>query len=89
MRTTVDIDKDVLNGLRGLSEKEDIPFKHLVNRLLREALNRPFVRQPPYKGPSFPMGPFLVPPEKALDYLDEQADREFVERMYRKKGERP
>lgn len=40
MRTTLDIDKPVLDGLKSLQKKEKIPLGKIASRLLAEALSR-------------------------------------------------
>jgi len=40
MRTTLDIEKPVLDGLRRLQKKEKIPLGKIASRLLAEALAR-------------------------------------------------
>ncbi len=40
MRTTLDLEKSVLEGLRNLQRKENLPLGKIASRLLAEALAR-------------------------------------------------
>jgi hypothetical protein len=40
MRTTLDLEKPVLDGLKSLQKKEKIPLGRIASRLLAEALTR-------------------------------------------------
>jgi len=40
MRTTINLDEDVLDKARALKDKLDIPFKAVINRALRIGLKR-------------------------------------------------
>jgi len=57
MRTTVDIESGLLQRLRREALRRRVPFKHLLNKLLRQGLDAP----PPspagrYRCPTFSMG---------------------------------
>lgn len=58
MRTTINIDNDVLEKARTLSARLRTPFKKVINEALRAGLDH--VRQPaecePYKTKPHPMG---------------------------------
>lgn len=63
MRTTIDLERALLERLRREALRRRIPFKTLLNKLLREGLDaRPAVPFA-YRGPVFAMGN----PEPALD----------------------
>jgi predicted DNA binding CopG/RHH family protein len=40
IKITINIDDDLLASLRGKSEKTGIPYQSLLNRLLRDAVNK-------------------------------------------------
>jgi hypothetical protein len=49
MRTTINIDEDVLERARALATKKSIPFKAVVNEALRTGLER--IERPPEHQP--------------------------------------
>ncbi len=57
MRTTVDIEKGLLQRLRDQAHKQGLSFKDYLNRVLRRGLEAP-QRRPaePYECPSYSMG---------------------------------
>jgi hypothetical protein len=57
MRTTIDLDADLLRRLRAEANRRRVPFKHLLNRILREGLEAPGTRAAePYRCPTFALG---------------------------------
>ncbi len=46
MRTTLDLEKPVLDGLKSLQKKEKLPLGKIASRLLAEALDRETSRKP-------------------------------------------
>ena len=46
MRTTLDLEKPVLDGLKSLQKKEKLPLGKIASRLLAEALDRESSRKP-------------------------------------------
>lgn len=40
IKITINIDDDVLHSLRGRAEESGVPYQSLLNRLLRDAVNR-------------------------------------------------
>jgi hypothetical protein len=57
MRTTVDIDDDLLTRLRAEATRRRVPFKHLLNRLLRAGLSAgPRPNAGRYRCPTHAMG---------------------------------
>ena len=75
MRTTVDIEEDLLTQLRNEAHRQGVPFKELLNRLLRRGLVTRAPAVPPYRAPKFNLGAPLRPLDKALavaDALDEE-----------------
>ena len=56
MRTTVDIEAGLLKRLRHEALRRRLPFKHLLNKLLRQGLERPDARPRRYRCPTFAMG---------------------------------
>ncbi len=58
MRTTVDIDAELLRRLRQEASRRGVPFKHLLNAVLRQGLGGSGAvrRTRRYRCPSFSMG---------------------------------
>ena len=63
MRTTIDLERALLERLRREALRRRIPFKTLLNKLLREGLAARPVAPSAFHGPVFAMGN----PEPALD----------------------
>jgi hypothetical protein len=70
MRTTVDLDGDLLDRLREEAHRQGVTFKKLLNRVLRRGLEGPAPELPPYRCPGFSMGAPLRPLDKALAVAD-------------------
>lgn len=81
MRTTVDIEQDLLTLLRDEAHRQGVPFKELLNRLLRRGLETPAPDLPPYQCPEFAMGEPLRPLSKALALADSLDDEERSRKM--------
>jgi len=66
MRTTLNVDDDLLRRLRRESERSRTSFRETVNRVLRLGLERiqPPEGRPAYRCPTFSMG---FPPHAAQD----------------------
>lgn len=84
MRTTVDIEPGLLKRLRHEALRRRVPFKHLLNRLLRQGLEAPptatAVR---YQCPTFAMG-VPAPPvslDKALGLAAALEDEEIAREL--------
>ena len=59
MRTTLDLEKPVLDGLKDLQKKEKVSLGKIASRLLAEALDKEFASKPspkPLQWISSPMG---------------------------------
>ena len=57
MRTTIDIEADLLKRLRDEALKRGVSFKEVVSGVIRRALDAaPPDKLRPYKGPTFAMG---------------------------------
>lgn len=57
MRTTVDIDQDLLQRLRTIADDEGIPFKDALNRAITRGLTpAPATAREPYRMPTFDFG---------------------------------
>ena len=66
MRTTLDIEPGLLKRLRHEALRRRVPFKHLLNRLLRQGLEGPPAAPAGrYRCPTFAMG--TPAPTVALD----------------------
>jgi len=66
MRTTIDIDEDLLKALRDRAHETGQSFKKVFNTILRRGLGakKPLRRTKPYRCPVFAMGD---PAEKGVD----------------------
>ncbi|HEY5218719.1 MAG TPA: hypothetical protein VIJ16_02865 [Gemmatimonadaceae bacterium] len=86
MRTTIDLDPHLLKRLRDEAHRRGVPFKDLLNGVVRRGLEeRP--RQPAktYRCPAFSMGAPTHSLDKALAIADAmEADEVARELMLRK-----
>ena len=83
MRTTVDIEPGLLKRLRHEALRRGVPFKHLLNRLLRHGLEAPpAAAARRYPCPTFAMRAPTGSLDKALGLAaaleDEEVTREIV-----------
>jgi hypothetical protein len=87
MRTTIDIDADILRRLREEAERGGIPLRTAVDRVLRAGLERiqPRPERPRYTSPTFHMGAAAVPLDKALQLAAELEDEEVLRKLARRK----
>ena len=86
MRTTVDIEPGILKALKREAAKRRVPFKHLLNRFLRQALTTaPEKPATPYRLPTFSMGAPLFNVDKALSVAASLEDEETVRKMHLRK----
>lgn len=82
MRTTVDIEPGLLRSIRREARKRNVPFKHLLNRLLRQALADPPPKPAqPYRLPTFSMGEPLFNLDKALSVAAALEDEEIIRKL--------
>lgn len=83
MRTTVDLDADLLEQLRDEAHRLGIPLKHLLNSLLRRGLERGPVEIEPYECPEFSMGEARsgIDLDKALRVASTLEDEEIARRL--------
>jgi hypothetical protein len=72
MRTTVDLDADLLERLRVESARRRTSFKQLLNMAIRNGLAAPETRRAPYAMPKFHLGRVRegVNLDRALDLAD-------------------
>ena len=84
MRTTVDIDQNLLERLREEAHAEGIPFRAILNRTIRRGLVAPSAEVTAYVCPAFSMGP----PQRELDKALALADALEGEEVARKLSER-
>jgi hypothetical protein len=88
MRTTIDIDADLLERLRLESARRRVSFKQLLNTALRNGLAAPDTRRPkPYVMPTFRMGTVRegVDLDRALAVADELSAAEVAAKIERRK----
>ncbi len=88
MRTTVDLDPDLLEQLRVLAVKRRVSFKQLLNEALRSALaKRGSGASTPYVMPSFRMGTVReeFDLDKALSLADALETAEVAAELERRK----
>jgi hypothetical protein len=86
MRTTLDIDEDLLRRLRDRAHAEGVPLKEMANRVIRRGLDQP--RPParvPYECPTFSMGAPLRPIDKALALADALEEDERAWKLAQRK----
>lgn len=83
MRTTIDLDADLLDRLRREANRRRIPFKQLLNLTLRAGLERRPPKPAPYRLPTFSMGPAApgVNLDKALDLAATLQDGETAREL--------
>lgn len=84
MRTTLNVDDDLLQRLRREAERSGTPFRATLNRVLRLGLERvqPESPQPPYRCPTFSMGfPPLSNLDKALQLAAQLEDEEIQHKL--------
>lgn len=88
MRTTVDLDPDLLERLRVESARRGTSFKQLLNAAIRNGLAAPETRRPrPYSVPTFPLGQVRegVNLDKALYVADHLEASEITGKLERRK----
>jgi hypothetical protein len=84
VRTTVNIDDELLETLKGRAHEEDLPFTQLLNRALRagiEALERPPARRPRHREQAFAMGEPRFDLDRALALAAALEDEETVRKL--------
>lgn len=87
MRTTVDLDPDLLERLRREAHRRRIPFKQVLNAAIRAGLsNKRVGTAAPYVMPVFSLGSVLGGQrlDKALSLASSLEDREVAEEMERR-----
>ncbi len=86
MRTTIDLDADLLARLRRESERTRVPFKQLLNAALRAGLAKAAApRLPVYVLPTFGMGAPRVNLDKALAIAAQLEDAETALELERRR----
>lgn len=88
MRTTVDIDEGLLRRLRDEAHHRGVPFKQLLNRVLRRGMDRaPVRRTKPYRCPAFDLGKSAptVDLDKALRVAATLEDEETARELERRR----
>ena len=88
MRTTVDLDADLLERLRVESARRRTSFKQLLNMAIRNGLAAPETRRSrPYALPKFHLGRVRegVNLDKALDLADRLEAAEIAGKLARRK----
>jgi len=82
MRTTVDLDGNLIKRLRAEAHRRGLSFKDLLNRVVQRGLaERPTAEPAPYRCPTFAMGAPLRPLDKALALADALADEEAAREL--------
>ncbi len=91
MRTTVDINADLLERLRQQANELGIPFKDALNQAITRGLTSPrSAPRTPYKMPTFPLGL-----EESLDIarinqiLADEDTESFMRKFYRDQESKP
>lgn len=84
MRTTLNVDEDLLQTLRAEAERTRTPFRQVLNRALRMGLERlhPSPARQTYRTPVFNMGDAgAFDMDKALRIAAELEDDETIRKM--------
>lgn len=82
MRTTVDIDRQLLKHLRAEAHRRGVSFKEFLNRVLYRGLeHRSRAETTPYRCPTFPVGIPLRPLDQALAFADALPDEEIAREL--------
>lgn len=85
MRTTVDLERSLLERLRREALRRRVPFKHLLNRLLREGLEARPAGPAAYRCPTFGMGESGANLTKALGLAAALEDDEVARELTRRR----
>ena len=81
MRTTVDIERRLLERLRDAAHRERVSFKAFLNHTLRRGLESEASDAARYVCPTFSMGAPLRPIDKALAVADALEDEEMTRKL--------
>jgi Arc/MetJ family transcription regulator len=84
MRTTIDVDDEVMQELRRRSREEGVPLRRIVNAALRAAVERPgkAPARRRYRCPTYSMGQPRVPSlDRALATAADLETEEIVRKM--------
>lgn len=84
MRTTVDIEEDLLRAIRDLAHGEETTLRQVVNRAIRLGLKywrRTASRTKRYRCPTFDMGTSRYDLDRALGLAGELEDEEIARKM--------
>ena len=86
MRTTIDLDPELMRRLRAEAHRRAVPMKRLLNQVIRLGLDAPGASAP-YRCPTFSMGEpaAQVNLDKALRLSGELEDEETAREMERRK----
>ena len=90
MRTTLDIQEDLLKAMRKVAHQRGLPFKSVVDLALRKGLKAGLLKQTdssPYSCPAFSMGQAadLGRLDKALSLADELEEEEVARKLSMRK----
>jgi hypothetical protein len=81
MRTTIDVDTDLLRRLRAQAHRQGVSLKEALNGALRRGLDQPESRAEPYTCPTFDLGTPLRPLDRALALVDALEDEEVAREL--------
>ncbi len=86
MRTTIDIDDDLLRDLKKCAQKAQLPLKKVINSTIRKGIQNPAKSTPirPYKCTAYSMGKPLdssVNFDKALLLAEIMEDSEIARKL--------
>ena len=86
MRTTIDIDANLLRKLREEAHRHGVTLKDILHRVLQRGLaERPPSKAPQYRVPTFNMGAALAPLDKALALAAALEDKEALRDLNERK----
>lgn len=80
MRTTLTLDDDLASRLKQLAHERDVPFKQVVNEIIRQGLERAEATEA-YELPTFYMGVPLMDLTKAAQLADALDDEHRIRNM--------
>jgi hypothetical protein len=84
MRTTVNIDNELLEALKERAQEEDLSLTQVLNRALRagvQALDRPSAPRPRHRERTFAMGEPRLDLDRALAVAAALEDEETVRKL--------
>ncbi|MFO1432408.1 MAG: hypothetical protein U1F76_20080 [Candidatus Competibacteraceae bacterium] len=88
MRTTVQIDSELLETLKEQARQQNVSFTHFLNQTLRagiQAARASAVKKPRFEEKTFSMGTPRLPLDKALALAATLEDEETIQKLLPRK----